>query len=85
MPAFPMIIHLHWLHNHEIHSADALKERDVSENSKQKILDLFRAGHSPTSALDTYKYDLQEEHSDDEYIKLSADRAICPDVQYCYR
>ncbi|KAJ8024340.1 hypothetical protein HOLleu_37061 [Holothuria leucospilota] len=58
-------------------SADALRRRDVSEEAVQKLLDFFKAGYSPTAALDTLKYDLQEQYS--------ADRSICPDLQFCFR
>ncbi|KAI0233583.1 hypothetical protein LSAT2_016173 [Lamellibrachia satsuma] len=56
---------LNWEHNHEIVSADALRRRDVSGETRQKILELYRSGHSPSSALDTLKYDLHVEHGDD--------------------
>ena len=71
-------------HSHDIQSADALRRRDVSEGTKEKLINLFKSGHSPATALDTLKYDLQEEN-EDEYSKLSADRSVCPDAQYCYR
>ncbi|XP_071959838.1 uncharacterized protein [Antedon mediterranea] len=72
---YPTIITLKWDHNHEVASADALRERDVSDGATEKLLELYRSGHSPSSALDTIKYDLQE----------AADRAHCPDLQSCYR
>ncbi|KAJ8366669.1 hypothetical protein AAFF_G00345510 [Aldrovandia affinis] len=44
---------------------------------------LFEIGHSPTSALAVLKNDLQAEYGE-KYIYASADRAICPDLQFCY-
>ncbi|XP_071810700.1 uncharacterized protein [Apostichopus japonicus] len=82
---YPTLITLKWDHNHEVASADALRERDVSDGTREKLLELYRSGHSPSSALDTMKYDLQEGCTDAEYTRLSADRARCPDLQYCYR
>ncbi|KAJ8018274.1 hypothetical protein HOLleu_43823 [Holothuria leucospilota] len=78
-------VSLKWLHNHEMSSADALRRRDVSEEAVQKLLDFFKAGYSPTAALDTLKYDLQEQYSAEEYTRISADRSICPDLQFCFR
>ena len=71
-------------HNHETNSADALRRRDVSDDTKAKLIDLFKSGHSPATALDMLKYDLQEDN-EDRYAQLSADRSLCPDAQYCYR
>ncbi|XDV11891.1 hypothetical protein PO909_000687, partial [Leuciscus waleckii] len=50
----------------------------------EKLEKLFQSGLSPSSALNTLKYDLQEEQGD-SYVHASADRSICPDVQFCYR
>ncbi|KAJ8032144.1 hypothetical protein HOLleu_25583 [Holothuria leucospilota] len=82
---FPTIINLIWDHNHEVECADAFRKRDVNDTTKEKLLELFRAGHSPSSALDTLKYDLQSDNTNEEYLRLSADKSICPDLQYCYR
>ncbi|KAJ8048401.1 hypothetical protein HOLleu_00698 [Holothuria leucospilota] len=77
-------VSLKWPQNHEMSSADALRRRDVSEEAVQKLLDFFKAGYSPTAALDTLKYDLQEQYSAEEYTRISADRSICPDLQFCF-
>ncbi|XP_076050088.1 uncharacterized protein LOC143030765 [Oratosquilla oratoria] len=84
MPDHPMVVKLKCTHNHPIRAADALKHRDVSEEVKQKFLDLFSKGYTPSKALELHKYDLQLEHGDN-YIFVCADRAITPDLQYCYR
>ncbi|XP_071500591.1 uncharacterized protein [Diadema antillarum] len=78
------IVTLNYAHNHPLSCADALRRNDVSEATKEKLRSLFEHGHSPSSALDLLKYDLQEEHGDN-YIYASADRSICPDIQFCYR
>ncbi|KAM4619771.1 uncharacterized protein ACJ7VT_006532, partial [Polymixia lowei] len=39
-------------------------KRDVSAITAERLTELFRQGHSPSSALDTLKYDLQEEEGD---------------------
>ncbi|XP_056155967.1 uncharacterized protein si:dkey-75a21.2, partial [Lampris incognitus] len=71
-------------HNHLLISADALRKRDVSKETVERLSDLFQQGHSPSSALDTIKYDLQEEKGDD-YFLVAADRSIVPDPGFCYR
>ncbi|XP_071854151.1 uncharacterized protein [Apostichopus japonicus] len=81
----PTVVNLKWNHNHEITSADTFRKRDVSDATREKLLELFSAGHSPSSAIDTLKYDLQMENNDEDYLRLSADKATCPDLQYCFR
>ncbi|XP_071947653.1 uncharacterized protein [Antedon mediterranea] len=71
-------------HNHRITCADALRRRDVSEDSIAKLRDLFEHGHSPSSALETIKHDLAEEHGE-QYVYVCADRFMCSDLQFCYR
>ncbi|KAK0149276.1 hypothetical protein N1851_010189 [Merluccius polli] len=76
MPTFPTIVTICSDHNHNIYVADALRHRKVGD--KTKGTKLFEAGHSPNSALDVLKYDLQVEHGDD-YVFATADRAIRTD------
>ncbi|XP_056150733.1 uncharacterized protein LOC130125243 [Lampris incognitus] len=84
VPNYPTIVDISNIHNHNIHVADAVRHRDVGSVAVEKLTKLFEAGHSPSSALDVLKYDLQVEYGDD-YIYTSADRSICPDLQFCYR
>ena len=71
-------------HNHPVYCADSMRHRDVSDQTREEITGLFESGHSPSTALDVLKFNLQDKHGDD-YLFLAADRAVCPDVQYCYR
>ncbi|XP_041461611.1 uncharacterized protein LOC121412915 [Lytechinus variegatus] len=84
LPDHPMVVKFKSTHNHLLRSADALKHRDVSEDVKEKFLDLFSKGYTPSKALALHKYDLQLQHNDN-YIFVSADRAITPDLHYTYR
>ena len=84
VPDFPVIVNLVGEHNHNLFVAEALKHRDVGEDVRKKMEKLFEAGHSPSSAWDIHKYDLRMEYGDD-YVFASADGAICPSLQYCYR
>lgn len=71
-------------HNHKLTSVEAMKWRDVSSETIEKLQELYMSGHSPSSALKTIKYNLQEEEGEN-YIYAIADRSICPDLQFCYR
>ena len=84
LPENPMVVNLWWIHNQPIIAADALKHRDVSSEVKDRILELFKQGYSPSKGLELRKYDLQVKFGD-EYVIKSADRAVFPDLQYCYR
>ena len=46
LPAYPMIVVLHYVHNHPIMAADALKHRKVADETREKFLDLFKSGQS---------------------------------------
>ncbi|KAJ8972951.1 hypothetical protein NQ317_000785 [Molorchus minor] len=81
-PEMPCIIVYIATHNHNIFSADAYRFRRVSEKTREKLIDLFKLGHSPGTALETLKIELQL--STNSYEKLLADRSICPDYNYCY-
>ncbi|PIK35826.1 hypothetical protein BSL78_27344, partial [Apostichopus japonicus] len=80
----PFIVSLRNQHNHPIFCADAMRRRPVSNETIKALEELYGKGHSPSSALDSIKSDLQENHGDD-YVLVSGDRSICPDVQFCYR
>ncbi|XP_067250273.1 uncharacterized protein si:dkey-75a21.2 isoform X1 [Chanodichthys erythropterus] len=71
-------------HNHRLNTAEVMRWRDVSNDTIEKLQQLYKSGHSPSSALKTIKYNLQEEEGDN-YIYAIADRSICPDLQFCYR
>ncbi|KAK8385132.1 hypothetical protein O3P69_012136 [Scylla paramamosain] len=64
-----------------INSADTLKHRDVSEDTIEIFKNLYAKGHSPASALNTHKLDMQHEK---DYVYEAADRANCPDIQFCH-
>lgn len=71
-------------HNHQVSYAEALKNRHVWLDTSNKLQALFQNGHSPSSALDTLKFDLQEQEGEN-YIYTAVDRSACPDLQFCYR
>lgn len=84
LPKYPTIIKVFNEHNHTLHTADILKFKDVSLETKNKFLKLFESGHSPYSALEFHRMDLQNNYGDEYYLK-AADRSICPDLNWCYK
>lgn len=58
-PAMPCIISYVITHNHNILAADALRFRRVNPSTKCKLLELFKAGHSPATSIEILKMDIQ--------------------------
>ncbi|GBC01669.1 hypothetical protein RclHR1_04290005 [Rhizophagus clarus] len=79
----PLEINLKYTHNHVINSAESLSFRQVKEEVREELLELFKDGHSPSSALYVYQDKLHLEASDEqELIELLADRSVNPDYDY---
>ncbi|XP_041468587.1 uncharacterized protein LOC121418660 isoform X2 [Lytechinus variegatus] len=83
LQSHPAIIKIVWNHNHAINIPSALRFRDVNQQTCEKLEDLFRKGHSPSSALNVLEMDLQTDP--ESYILKSGDRSLCPDLQFCFR
>ena len=81
---FPCLIEIKHKHNHPLIAADTLNKRDVGNDVKAKLAEMFGNGHSPSSALSAHKLDLHLVHGD-QYPFIAANRALCPDLQLCYR
>lgn len=84
IPTCPTSVRLYNVHNHNIFVAEAPRHKDVGVKAIETLTQLFEIGHSPTSALAVLKSDLLAEHGN-KYVYASANRAICPDLQFCYR
>jgi hypothetical protein len=82
-PSLPCTVDMNFSHNHSLKSADVLRFRRVCKEVEAKLLDLFRKGHSPASALESHKVDIQLEN--EEYKHLLADKKYWPDYGSCYR
>lgn len=78
----PCIIELIPQHNHSIQSADSLRFRKVSAETRDKILNLFKLGHSPSTALESLKTEIHL--NNDNFEEILADRKFCPDYFYVY-
>ncbi|KAG1683754.1 Zinc finger protein 226 [Nymphon striatum] len=83
LPELPGLVEFKYCHNHELISANSLKERDVSDEAKQKLQELFQNDHSPSSALEAFKIDLEFSEGENYDID-AADGAHLPDAGYCY-
>lgn len=68
-------------HNHEVNTSEALSWRRVSEDVKQKLIDLYERGHNASTAREIIKMDIC---LNDNYKDILADRKFCPDYNYCY-
>lgn len=80
---FPCEISIILTHNHNTESVDDLKHLKVRNEVTEKLVQLFRNGHSPATALDSLKMDIYL--SNDCPKLILADRSQCPDYIFCYR
>ena len=77
-----MEVNLKYTHNHVIYLADSLSFRCVKE-VRNELLNLFKDGHSPSSALYVYQDNLHlKAKNEQELIELLTDRSINPDYDY---
>lgn len=81
-PEMPCEIKLIPCHNHSVLSADTSRFRPVCDDTKQKLINLFESGHSPATALECIKMDIQFKF--DNFNEVLADRSLCPGYMYCY-
>jgi len=47
----PLEINIEFIHNHVINSAESLSFRHVKDEVRERFIELFKDGHSPSSAL----------------------------------
>ena len=76
-------INLEHTHNHVILAAEASKYHPVSENTKQKFLDLFQQGYGASKSLTIYKEYLKDIYKED-YIQISSNRSYHPDYMWVF-
>ena len=80
---FCLKIELNYDHNHHIVSGHSFKFHSVRPSTKETIIELFKQGGSPSSVSDEYYRLIESKHKDD-FVKVSADRSICPDYKYFF-
>ena len=76
---FCVAVTLKHTHNHFVDVADALQFRRITDSTKEKYYDLFRQGHSPSSAH--LEYETQLTYKD---TQLLADRNVNPKISDVY-
>ena len=85
MPQYPTVIVLKNIHNHNLYEEGALRHRDVGPKAIETLTRIFESGvDSPKVAHAVLLKHLKAEYGD-KYIYASADRAICPDLKFCYK
>ena len=77
-----MIVEFHNTHNHATLTPAALCKRDVSEDTKRQLLELFAAGYGAAEALAVLRYTILENCSTVDRSMLLCDRSILPDIIY---
>ncbi|CAB4444908.1 unnamed protein product [Rhizophagus irregularis] len=83
---YPFEINIRFTHNHVINSAESLSFQRVNSEVREKILELFKDGHSPASAKYSYEDGLHlSAENDQELVELLADRSKNPDYGYVVR
>ena len=79
----PLEVELKFTHNHVIYSAESLSFRPVKKEVREEFINLFKDGHSPSSALYTYEDELHLSASNEkELLEILADRAVNPGYDY---
>ena len=79
----PLEVELKFTHNHIIDSAESLSFRRVNKEVRQECINLFRDGHSPSSALYVYEDNLHlNTTNDQELLEVLADRTQNPGYDY---
>jgi len=79
------LVNLTWTHNHPVLAADVIRHHRVNTTTDDKLIHLFRHGHSPSSALQCLRTEIEDAYEDSRQVQLAlADRATFPDYQHCH-
>ena len=82
--AYPCVIRLNFNHNHVIEAASTLNMHAVTEETKQKLIDLFEAGYSASGAYHKHRQNIRTQYPND-WVRMLANRAISPNYPYAFR
>ncbi|CAG8767457.1 8013_t:CDS:2, partial [Dentiscutata erythropus] len=78
-------VNIKFTHNHVINAAESLSFRPIKDNVCNKLLELFKDSHSPSSAHYTLEDNLHlSALNDQELVELLADRTNNPDYALIY-
>src|SRR6266542_3865413 len=79
----PLEINIKFMYNHIINSAESLSFRRVKKEVREKLIELFKDGHSPASALYTYEDEIHlNATNEQDILEKLADWANNPDYDY---
>lgn len=76
---FPCQLLIHGEHNHLNDTATILRYNKISDDTKEKLYQLFMTGHSATSAREALKLELYINYPED-YSMLAADNCNVPSI-----
>ena len=79
---YPLLVKLNYTHNHSIHSANAMKYGNVSEETLSHFTKLFEQDHTASSALSAYKRKIVSGKTAEEKIRIMADRRVMPSTSW---
>uniref|UniRef100_A0A2S2PQ83 Uncharacterized protein n=1 Tax=Schizaphis graminum TaxID=13262 RepID=A0A2S2PQ83_SCHGA len=80
---YPCEIDIYFVYNHLLNNAVALRHRYPTEELETIFSEYYSNNHSPSSAIEMYKIDLQSKYGD-EYFKIIVDGSKCPTRKWCY-
>ncbi|XP_077289686.1 uncharacterized protein LOC143913658 [Arctopsyche grandis] len=83
---WPCFVELKYIHNHPLDTAEVLRFRPLSNDIKEKLVILFKKGHTAASALESIKLELFLDY-DEKYFEIASDRFYVPaisQVQYLF-
>src|SRR6266540_4133642 len=79
----PLEININFTYNHIVNSVESLSFRHIKEEVREKILELFKDGHLPTSALYAYENELHLSITNkQELLEILADRTSNPNYHF---
>ncbi|XP_017302911.2 uncharacterized protein LOC108253447 [Diaphorina citri] len=81
---YPCQVDIRWCHNHSLDNAEAMRFKPQSAQLKEKFMEFFKKGHTPSSAYETHLLDLQNEHTPETFFQAMADGSLCPTKKWCY-
>jgi len=81
---YPCIITLTWNHNHPINVEEVVRRQTVNPETNAKLLYLYDHGHTPRSAQQYIRIEIEDTLGEDEHLDYKlATRSICPDYRHC--
>ena len=71
-------------HNHDVLESDNFYYEDVSKETTEAILNIFKTGKGPSKAMRLYRTNLKSKLGPIGYLKIAGNRSINPDRNYFF-